>query len=166
MSGGLVEVGYVARAHGVRGELRIVAHDPGSTTVGDVDLLVVGGARHEIERARKVAGAYLVKLVGIDDRDAAEALRGVAVSVQRADIAVAEGEVLLVDLVGCVARFADGAIFGEVVEVLAGPQDRLVIRDGDVVRELPFVPELVTDIDLEGRTITVDPPEDLPETEV
>ncbi|HET6610887.1 MAG TPA: ribosome maturation factor RimM [Kofleriaceae bacterium] len=163
---GVVEIGFVARAHGVRGEIRIVTHEPSSTTLGEVDVVLVNGQPRTVEGARKVAGAYLVKLAGIDDRDAAAALRGAVIAVDRDDIAVAEGQVLLADLVGCQAVLSDGQIFGEVVAVEAGLQDRLVIRLGDILRELPFVPELVTAIDLAAGVITVDPPEELPEIPV
>src|SRR5690606_15980344 len=109
-------------------------------------------------------GAVLALLEGIGDRDAAEALRGSTVEVDREDLELDDGEVLLADLVGCRAVLADGSDWGEVVRVVTGPQDRLVIRHGDIERELPLVDELVTAIDLEAGTIEVAPPEGLPET--
>lgn len=159
-----IEVGYVARPHGVAGELRIITHDPNSETLTAVSELFLNGERFEIARSRKVSGAYLVRLKGVDGRDRAAELRGAAVAVDRDAIELDEGEVLLADLVGCRVVLPDDSDWGEVVRVDVGPQDRLIIHYGDVERMLPFVPELVISIDVEQRVIVVDPPEGMPET--
>lgn len=158
-----VEIGFVARAHGIRGEVRVHLHNPGSTALDGAEVLFLGDREYTIESARPVAGAYLVALAGIEDRDAAEALRGRPVSVARADLELDDGEVLLADLIGCRVELADGRPWGVVSGLDLGPQDRLVIRDGEVERLLPMVDAFVVDIDLEARRIVVDPPEDLPE---
>jgi len=70
---------------------------------------------------------------------------------------------LLDDLVGCKVVLADGTPWGTVAAVDAGAQDLLVIHDGDVERLLPLVDAFVPAIDVAAGTITVDPPEGLPE---
>jgi 16S rRNA processing protein RimM len=150
-----VEIGAVARAHGVRGELRVVLHNPTSTALDGVDAVFVGERELALESARPVAGgAYLVQ---------AEALRGAPVAVARADLPLADDEVLLVDLVGCRVELADGTSWGVIAAVETGPQDRLVIHSGDVERQLPVTDAFLIDIDLDARRVVVDPPEGLPE---
>jgi 16S rRNA processing protein RimM len=158
-----IEIGVVARAHGIRGEVRVHLHNPASTALDQAGSMFVGEREFGIERARPVAGAYLVALEGIADRDAADALRGRPVSVLRDDLELDDGEVLLGDLVGCRVELRDGRPWGVVSALELGPQDRLVIRDGAIERLLPVVDEFVIDIDVEARRIVVDPPEDLPE---
>jgi len=164
MSGELVDIGYVARAHGIAGELRVVCHNPESTALLDADELVIGGRRMTIAGLRPVAGAFLVAVDGIDDRDAAEALRGQPVAVDRSLLDLAPGEVLLDDLVGCQAIRSDGTPMGEVIGVEVGAQDRLVISDGTTEWLLPVVPVFVTAVDRDRRQVTVDPPDGLPGT--
>jgi len=160
----LIEVGYVARAHGVRGELRVQLHNAGSDTLFAVDRVVVGERAFAVGGARGGSkGAVLLALDGVDDRDAAEALRGCPVCVARELIPLDDGEVLAVDVIGCAAVLTDGTPWGIIEQVIVGPQDRLVVRDGGVVRELPWVDELVLDIDLAARRVTVAPPDGLPE---
>jgi 16S rRNA processing protein RimM len=159
-----LEIGYVARPHGVRGELRVVTHDPESETLLDVDSVRIGGVDYAIEQARAVQGAFLLRLAGVGDRNRAELLRGQRVAVDRAEIPLDEGEVFLADLVGCEVVLEDGRGYGTIAAVETGPQDRLVIHDGDVERLLPLVPEFVRDVDLEAGRVTVAPPEDLPES--
>ncbi len=157
-----VEIGVVARAHGIRGEVRVHLHNPASTALDGAEVLWLGAREYAIESARPVAGAYLVALVGVADRNAAEALRGRPVSVARDDLELEEGEVLLADLVGCRVELPDGSDWGTVSALELGPQDRLVIRQGEVERLLPVVDEFLIEIDLEARRIVVDPPADLP----
>jgi 16S rRNA processing protein RimM len=159
-----VEIGYVARAHGVRGELRVVPHDPASTALAEVDEVWVSDARYPVAGVRATRGAFLVRLIGVGDRDRAQALRGQPVSVRREHIALDDGEVLLADLVGCAVELPDGTPWGVVSAIDVGPQDRLVIVDGDVERLVPVVPELIPEIDIDGGRVVVAPPEGLPET--
>jgi 16S rRNA processing protein RimM len=161
-----VEVGFVARAHGIRGEICAIPHDPASQTLATASAVWIGGRRYPIAAARPIPKGFLLALEGVGDRDAAEAMRGAAVEVDRDEIPLAPGEVLLADLVGCHARLPDGRPWGQIVAIDVGPQIRLVIRDGAVERQLPLVDALVTAIDLDARVVTVDPPEGLPEDPV
>jgi 16S rRNA processing protein RimM len=161
-----IEIGFVARAHGIRGEICAITHDPDSTTLGEVDAVWIKGQRYAIESVRDTQKGWLIALDGVPDRNAAEALRGAKLEVEREDIPLGEDEMLVGDLVGCAVRLPDGSPWGEIVGVEFGLQLRLVIRHGAVQRELPLVDELVTNIDLDARVVTVDPPEGLPEEPV
>jgi 16S rRNA processing protein RimM len=162
-----VEIGYVARAHGIRGELRVVTHDPGSVVLEEADEVWLGGERFAIAAARPVEGAFLLRLEEVTDRNRAEELRGAAVEVAREALGLEEGDVLLVDLVGCEALLRDGSPFGTVVRIDVGEvQSRLVLHQGEVERLVPIVEEIVVEVDLEGRRVVLDPPEGLPETPI
>jgi 16S rRNA processing protein RimM len=158
-----VEIGAVARAHGIRGEVRIVLHNPESDALERAERVFVGAREVAVVSARPVNGACLVLLEGVSDRDQADALRGQPVAVARDDLALDDDEVLLVDLVGCRVELADGSDWGVVAAVETGPQDRLVIHQGEVERQLPVADAFVVEIDVEGRRVVVDPPEGLPE---
>ncbi|HKA88585.1 MAG TPA: ribosome maturation factor RimM [Haliangiales bacterium] len=158
----LLEVGYVARAHGVRGEVRVHLHAAESTALYDVARAFVGGVARAILSARPAGGAVLVAFEGVADRDAADALRGEPVAVARADLPLAEGEYFLADLTGCEVATEAGVPLGRVAEVVRAAQDLLVIHDGDAERLVPIVPELVRAVDVAARRIVVELPEDYP----
>jgi 16S rRNA processing protein RimM len=158
-----VEIGGIARAHGIRGEVAIVTHDPGSQTLATIDHIYIGEVAYHVLGARPTPKGWLVELDGVADRNAAEALRGQPVAVDRAALQLAEGEILLDDLVGCRVVLADGAPWGTIAAIDTAGQDRLVIHDGDVERLLPLVDAFVTNIDLDAGVVTVEPPEGLPE---
>jgi 16S rRNA processing protein RimM len=158
-----VEIGRVARAHGVRGELRIVLHNPESDAIERAERLLVGDRELAVLSARPVTGAFLVQLEGVADRDQADALRGQPVAVARGDLDLDDDDVLLVDLVGCRVELTDGSDWGVVAAVETGAQDRLIIHHGEVERQLPVADVFVVEVDLEGRRVVVDPPDGLPE---
>ena len=160
-----LEIGGIARAHGIKGEVVIVTHDPDSETLADVKKIYVGGVEKEIVAARDTHRGWLVALAGVVTRNDAELLQGQVVEVDRDAIALDEDEVLLADLVGCAVKTVDGKPWGTIAYVDAGDmQDLLVIHDGEIERMLPLVDLFVTNIDLEARVVTVDPPADLPES--
>ena len=49
-----VEIGFVARAHGIRGEVRVHLHNPASTALDDAEVLWLGAREYRIESARPV----------------------------------------------------------------------------------------------------------------
>ncbi|MGE0547048.1 MAG: ribosome maturation factor RimM [Kofleriaceae bacterium] len=157
-----IEIGGIARAHGIRGEVVIVTHDPDSETLADVESLWVGGVERKISAARPTQRGWLVLLDGVVTRNDAEALRGQPVEIDRAQLVLDDDDVLLDDLVGCQVVLGDGTPWGSIVAIEVGVQDRLVIHDGDQERLLPLVDAFVTSIDVAGRTVTVDPPLGLP----
>jgi 16S rRNA processing protein RimM len=160
-----IEIGGVARAHGIRGEVVIVTHDPQSETLGTVESIWIGGVERKIQKARDTQRGWLVALEGVTTRNDAEALRGQPVEVDRAALQLAPDDVLLDDLIGCEVRLPDGTPWGTIAEIMVGAhQNLLVIHHGEVERLLPLVDPFVTNVDLEAGVVTVDPPADLPES--
>lgn len=160
-----VKIGVVSRPHGVRGELRVHLYNSESTAFDVVDGVFLKGTQFKLESARLVKGAALIRLEGIDNRDKAQNLVGVDLEVLRDELELDEGEVLLDELVGCALHLDDGSDWGEVVEVISGVQDLLVVHAGEVERYLPLVDAFVLDVDLDEKKILVAPPEELPEWE-
>jgi 16S rRNA processing protein RimM len=158
-----IEIGRIARAHGIRGEVVVVTHDPASELLDRVGEIWVAGAPRRVVAARSTPRGWLVQLEAVATRNDAEALRGQLVEVDRDVLDLDDDDVLLGDLVGCRVQRLDGTPWGTIAAVEPGMQDRLVIHDGDIERQLPLVDEFVTAIDLEAGVVTVDPPEGLPE---
>lgn len=161
-----IEIGRISRVHGIRGEVVIVTHDPESDLLDRLETLWVGGTERRIVGARNTQRGWLVQFEGVVTRNDAEALRGQTIEVERAALELEDDDVLLDDLIGCEVRRADGSPWGTIAAIEAGMQDRLVIRDGEVERELPLVDEFVIGIDLAAGVVTVDPPEGLPEQRI
>ncbi|MCC6217669.1 MAG: 16S rRNA processing protein RimM [Polyangiaceae bacterium] len=150
----VVELGRIAAAHGLRGELRLALHWSGSESIAPGARLWIGAdasrREHRVESVRGSARGRLVKLRGVDDREAAEALRGAPVAVERDALPpLAAGEYYLADLPGLRVEGPAGLI-GRVIEVRTHPTvDTAVIELGDGARvEQPLVEGLVEAVDL------------------
>ena len=90
-----VEVGLVARPHGVQGELRVSLHNKESEVLFHVDEVLVrlaNGDEHEVsvDGVRPADQAVLLRLHSIGDRDRAEELRGAKLFVKRSQFAPLE----------------------------------------------------------------------------
>ena len=133
-----LQVGYVAKAHGLRGEVTVRTFDPASTTlfeVGRVFVRLRNGAEQvlNIESSRSSAKDLLIAFEEIPDRTAAEGLVGATVFVYREDLEPpAEGEYFLGDLLGLEAFTEEGESVGRVEEIQdLGEVPNLVIRKGE-----------------------------------
>jgi 16S rRNA processing protein RimM len=161
--GGLLAIGRVSRAHGLKGELRVDLFFDGSDALDQVDELwlsrqaetPVGAERHVIEEARPVPRAYLIRLTGVVERNAAEALKGSTVWVARSALPASDdSEYYLVDLIGARVTGPEGEI-GTVVEIATHPSiDALVIKtpDGRTV-EQPLVPDWIARVSVAEKLV-------------
>jgi 16S rRNA processing protein RimM len=169
----LLELGYVARAHGLRGEVAIRAFDPGSETLEAVERVRVrtrAGEERElrIESVRPTPKEGLVAFEGVETREAAGALVGSTVFVYREDLEPpAEGEYFQGDLVGLTAVDEAGQELGRVAELWStGQVPNLVIRGpGRPELIVPFADEFVPSVDVPRGRIVLRPPEYVEDTE-
>jgi 16S rRNA processing protein RimM len=162
-AGDFLSIGRVARAHGLKGELRVELHFDGSDALEHVPRVWLskepdssaGAVEHAITWARAVPKAYLLKLEGVDDRNGAEALRGRGVWVARAELPETdEDEYYLVDLLGAKVVGPEGEI-GVVVEIATHPSvDALVIKTSDGrTLEQPLVPDWIARVSVAEKLV-------------
>jgi 16S rRNA processing protein RimM len=157
-----VELGRVARAHGIRGEVKIDLHFRGSDLLLELESVLLARPGEEplprtIESARRADKFILVRFHGIADRNAADELRGALVLVPREALPEpGEGEYYLTDLIGARVVGPDGDV-GRVVRVVTHPSvDSLIIEtpEGSTV-EQPLVSAWVLDVDPEQPLVTL-----------
>ena len=107
----------------------------------------------------KEHGGFLVaKFPGVDDRDAAFALKGRQIAVRRSTFpANAADEYYWSDLIGLEVKNRDGLSFGRVENLLdLGPHQVLRVTGGEREVLIPFVARYVDAVDVAAKLITVD----------
>lgn len=112
----------------------------------------------QVESARVHGNTLLVKLAGIDDRNAAQAYKGRHVAISRDALpALEEDEFYHADLIGLQVINQQQVDFGQVVDVLqTGANDVLVVKQGERERLIPFIDQTVLEVDLKQKLIAVD----------
>ena len=177
-----IEVGRVQGAWGVKGWLKVLTHssDPAALFESKAWFLQAPEARFRpgfvafsgtvcvaIDEAKTHSSTVVVKLAGIDDRTAAEALRGARIFLPRSTFPVAEkDEYYWVDLIGLTVVNREGVDLGRVRDLMAtGPHSVLCVEFSVLVddgsekldeRMIPFVAAYVDSVDLPGKRIVVD----------
>lgn len=155
-----VLVGRVARPQGIDGSVAVhpETDNPARFHRGAV-VETADGARLTVERSRWSEGRLVVRFAGSIDRTAAEALRGAALYVPESSRRPLEpGEFWPDQLIGLTARAPDGSTVGRVVDLVEGAaQHRLVIETPDGEVEVPFVADLVPEVDTAGGFLVVVP---------
>lgn len=156
-----VALAEVTRPHGIGGELKVRVFNPDSDLLlrlRKVRMVLGDGEVREValRKPRVVPGGLILRLDGVDDRNAAEALRGARFEVPRSALEPPEpDEFYVVDLVGCRAEL-DGELLGEVADVLDYPTcDVLVVEGARGTIEIPIVDAYVGEIDPAGRRIAI-----------
>ena len=168
-----IEVGRILDAWGIKGWFKVLPHsaspealfsskrwflqpaEKGARTFTGTVLL-------KIREAKEHSDAVVACAQDIDDRNAAEALRGARIFIPRSSFpTAADGEYYWVDLIGLAVINREGLVLGEVRDLLStGPQTVLVVayeEEGKArERMIPFVSAFVDQVDLPGRRITVD----------
>lgn len=160
---GLVRLGKVVRAVGLRGHLGVGGTEGALADLRTLRLRRPGGEIETriVEEARKQGRLWAVKLAGVPDRSAAEAFVGAEVLAERAELGEAgPGRHYWDDLRGLPVATVAGRPLGEVTGLYeTGAVDVLVVSGeaGEVL--VPLAPWV--EVDVAGRRIVVDPPEGL-----
>ncbi|HET8601554.1 MAG TPA: ribosome maturation factor RimM [Segeticoccus sp.] len=164
-----VRVARIGKAHGLRGEVTVQVHTdnpeerfaPGTRFV----TRPASAGPLTLRSVRQHGETTLLGFAEATDRTAAEALRGTELYLEAAEHEPAGGEEGWYEdeLVGLVAVTPSGERLGTVRALEMRPvQDLLVLtlEDGGEAR-IPFVEQLVPEVDLAGGRVVVDPPEGL-----
>lgn len=173
-----IELGAISEAQGLRGQVKVRPHatDPvallssklvwlsllprkdagASSSLGQPTL-----TQYAVKSAKMHSGNVVLALEGISDRDQALALKGARVLVTRDAFPKEEKDTYYwVDLIGCQAKNQQGESLGHVLDVSENGAHG-VIAVGDLATKkiqylVPFVKEVVLDVDLQSKSITLD----------
>ena len=165
-------VGRVAKAHGITGEVVIDVRtdDPDSRFVAGKTLHARASrdkpARNfTVESVRPHGDRLLVRLVGVSDRNAADALRGTLFVVDSEDLPPIDEPDEYYDhqLEGLAVRTLDGAAVGRIAEVLHTAAGELLSVKNEAGKEIliPFVTAIVPTVSVSGGFVEIDPPDGL-----
>ena len=147
-----LEVGRIGKPHGLKGDVTVMLvtdrterTDPGAELFAGERTLVV-------EAARPQRAGWVVHFEGVDNVEAAEALRG---SVLFAAPLEGGDDPWVHELIGCEVRDVKGQVIGTVTLIEANPAHDMLVLDGGALVPMPFVVEHTPGL------VVIDPPEGL-----
>jgi 16S rRNA processing protein RimM len=152
-------VGTIGRAHGLRGQVTVRPRtDSIEERFAPGVVLQAAGRPLTVASFNLQQGRLVVAFAEVAGRSAAEELRGVDLWAEGVPDAIGEDEYHDTELIGLVAVDPEGTRLGEVTAVRHHPsQDLLVLRTAAGVRMVPFVMELVPEVDVPGGRLVVNP---------
>ena len=156
-------VGRIAGAHGVRGWVRITSYTEEPTNVAAYGPVSDDKGEHmfELEVMRMAKAHVVARIEGVDDRDAAEALRGTRLFVPRDALPAPDpDEFYFDDLVGLPVETVAGDALGKVLSVQdfgSGAMLEVGKNRGATIL-VPFTHDVLPVVDLAAGLIAIDPP--------
>lgn len=157
----LVIMGRVVAPYGVLGWLKIHPDTEMLDSLLDYPTWWLG--RDQDWQALKVVGAkvhndlLVAKLLGIDDRDAAFALKSKLIAVPRASLPkLGKDEYYWADLIGLNVKNLQNADFGKITDVFATGANDVIVTSGERERLIPYIAQAILEVNLDAKTMLVD----------
>ncbi len=161
-----IVLGVITGVHGIQGEVKLKSFtaDPEAiASYGPLD--ASNGTVLEIKSLKAHKDLFRARIDGVTDRNTAEALKGLELSIARDRLPEPEDdEVYHTDLIGLSVLDMSGAQIGTVVDIVdfgAGELIELKLHDVASTVLMPFNRQTVPDIDLDAGTLSIDPPDGL-----
>jgi 16S rRNA processing protein RimM len=154
-------LGVIVGAKGLRGEVRIKSFTEDPADIAAYGPVTIDDGRTFIIKVTGTAqGVITARIKGVDDRNAAEALKGRTLSVDRKALPdTQDGSYYHADLVGLAAALASGEALGKVTAVYNfGAGDMFEVTMANGRSELvPFTDAAIAGVDMANRKLTIHP---------
>ena len=150
-----LEAGRIVNTHGVRGEVKIEPWADEAAFLTRFRRFYIDGAQVKVRSCRVHKTMCIAALEGVDDVNAAMALKGRVISINRDDARLPAGTVFLQDILG--ARVVDetGRELGVLAEVLPAPAASVYVVKGEREILIPDVPAFILDKNADEGVVTV-----------
>lgn len=154
----MLEIGYVAKAQGIKGEIKVNL-DLESERIASLKSVIVGNENFDIEKIENRVNGTFLKLKNVNDRTTAESLAGKQILASEDELEkLKENEFYFADLIGAsVIGKTTGENFGEIVDIdQFGSADVIYVKKDNIVYSLPFVNDIFLQFNKFSKTFYVD----------
>ena len=159
-----VVIGVVTAPHGVGGEIRVLPTTDFPERFGRLrECRLASGDQvitYKVRSVRPHRRFYLIRLAGVDDREAAQDLRNARLVIRRNEVMpLPEGHYYVFDLEGISVYTTLGEDVGALAEVVTGPANDIYVirRAGRPDALIPAVRQVIKEVDVRNRRMVIDP---------
>ncbi|MGM9585998.1 MAG: ribosome maturation factor RimM [Candidatus Limivicinus sp.] len=150
-----IEAGRIVNTHGVAGEVKIEVWLDSPQFLKSFKRCFIDKREVKLLSARVHKGFLIAKLQGVEDVNAAMALKGRTVFIDRTDARLPKGAFFLQDIIGASVVDEQGNEIGKLTDVMETPASNVYVVKGEREHLIPAVPEFIMSTDAENGIITV-----------
>ena len=152
-----IKVGRIVNAHGIRGEVRVQPRDGDPAFLTRFKTFYIDGQPVSPTANHVHKSLVLMKFPGVDDMNAALAMKEKVLYIRREDAPLEEGECFDEELLDMeVYNEADGALLGRITRVDTYPASKVYTVKGKKEYLIPAVPEVfIKSVDLDDNRMEV-----------
>jgi len=157
----LLEVGQIVNTYGIKGFVKVnplVDNNNQFKSLKTLYIQVKNNIKElQVEEVKFSKNQVLLKFKGIETIEQAEELRNYYLQAKRSDIKLEKGAYFIVDLVGLEVYTEEGEILGTLKEVLQPGANDVYVVENEAKQEilLPVIPDVIKQVDIEGKKIVV-----------
>ena len=150
-----IEAGRIVNTHGVAGEVKIEVWLDSPQFLKSFKRCFIDGREVQLLSGRVHKGFLIAKLEGVEDVNAAMAMKGRTVFIDRADARLPKGAFFLQDIIGASVVDEQGNEIGKLTDVMETPASNVYVVKGEREHLIPAVPEFIMSTDADNGIITV-----------
>ena len=153
-----IKLGIITAPVGIKGEVRVFPYTDEITRFSAIKELYIEGTESKVQSVRYQGSMVVLKLAGVDDRNAAEAARNKTLYLDKSKLwKVPKGTYFNQDLIGMSVLSTDGRILGVLAEVIQNTSQDIyrVEKPAGGSFMIPAVKEFIKDVDVEGKRMQV-----------
>ena len=150
-----LEAGEIVNTHGVRGEVKILPWTDSADFLRRFQTLYINETPYAVKSSFVHKGCLIAALEGVESVEAAMALKGKTLCIDRADARLPKGSFFLSDLLGAAVVTEAGERVGVLADILELPGQNVYVVRGEKEHLIPAVPEFILDTDVERGVVTV-----------
>jgi 16S rRNA processing protein RimM len=161
----LVVLGTISKPQGLRGAFRVRPTSLQSNNLATLKTLFLGSVDqnptpHKVKKVQDRGGFFVVQIQGVDHIDQVTGMIGTEVSARLDDLAeLDDGEFYWFELVGLKVVTTRGRELGKIESIIpTGANDVLVVNKGRREKLIPYIDQVVVEVNLEEGVMTVDLP--------
>ena len=149
-----LEAGQIVSTHGVQGEMKILPWCDGPEFLKSFSTFYIDGVPYAVTQSRVHKNMLLCRLRGVDDMNAAQAMKNKVISIDRDAAQIPEDRVFISDLID-LPVFAGGVEIGRLKDVYTGPANDVYIVRGQREYMIPAVSEFLEEVNVDQGYIRV-----------
>lgn len=154
----ILTIGQIINTHGIKGEVKVYPLTDDIRRFRKLKAVYIEGVLIKIAWCKLQSDRVIIKLEGIDSIEQAQRFKNKYLEVKREDaVSLSEGEYFIADLIGCTVVDEGKVVLGEVFDIIQTPSNDVYWVKGKTEVLVPALKDIVVNIDIEAREITIKP---------